>query len=152
MRAQIEDAKFTNKNDVGKVLEAYDSYLSRLRKHFSNCVPQRVTKEALEPISGVAGGQRGHRYYIDGSSYEGEFLEGARHGKGRYVMWSGDVYEGTFVKGARTGEGAYTSNMTKARYQGQFLDGKKHGTGVLTLANGEKTAGLWKDDTYVGAL
>ena len=150
VRAQIEGAKFTNKNDVGKVLEAYDSYLSKLRTLFSNCVPQRVAEESLEPIPGVAGAERGLRRYIDGSSYEGEFLQGARHGQGKYDMWSGDVYEGAFVKGERTGKGTYTSNMTQLRYEGEFLNSKKHGMGVLTAVDGTTTTGRWEDDQYVG--
>ena len=150
VRAQIMDAKFTNKNDVGQVLELYDSYLDKLRKLFTNCVPFRVAEEIILPIPGVAGAERGFRRYIDGSSYEGEFLNGARHGQGKYVMWTGDVYEGSFVNGERTGKGVYTSNMTKYRYEGEFVDGKKHGMGVLTEVDGSTTTGRWENDHAIG--
>jgi len=150
VRAQIEGATFTNKNDVGKVLEAYDSYISKLRQLFSKCVAQRVAEESLQPIPGVVGAETGLRRYVDGSSYEGEFLDGARHGQGKYVMWSGDVYEGAFCQGARTGKGMYTSNMTKLRYEGEFVDGKKHGMGVLTAVDGTTTAGRWENDHHIG--
>jgi hypothetical protein len=150
VRAQIMDAKFTNKNDVGEVLELYDSYLDKLRKLFTNCVPFRVAEEIILPIPGVAGAELGFRRYIDGSSYEGEFLNGARHGQGKYVMWTGDVYEGAFVNGERTGKGVYTSNMTKYRYEGEFVDGKKHGMGVLTEVDGSTTTGRWENDHAIG--
>ncbi len=35
-------------------------------------------------------------YFSDGRIYEGDFLQGKKHGKGRYFWPNGQVYEGEF--------------------------------------------------------
>ena len=40
-----------------------------------------------------------------GSRYEGEYLEGWFHGKGKYCYPNGVIYEGDFFKGEFHGEG-----------------------------------------------
>ena len=77
--------------------------------------------------------------YSDGDHYEGEMLNGYRHGKGKYVWGSGAEYEGDWVNGKRTGYGIYRSLSKKDydgsiyaeySYEGEWKDSKKHGHGV----------------------
>ena len=108
------------------------------------------------------------RHYPDGSSYEGEFREGMRHGVGTYVWPDGDTfhgcwrenqqeghgtytwavggaYEGEFRNDKRQGKGVYVS-ADGDRYDGTYHDGKKHGHGEYTWAKGHRYKGPWKDD------
>jgi 1-phosphatidylinositol-4-phosphate 5-kinase len=43
----------------------------------------------------------------DGSYYEGYFMDGFMHGKGRFIFAKGDYYIGDFVKGKAIGHGVY---------------------------------------------
>ena len=57
----------------------------------------------------------------DNGYYEGEFLKGKRHGKGKYV-WNGGSY-----------------------YDGEWKEGKQHGKGIYKGENGKITSGYWTD-------
>lgn len=49
--------------------------------------------------------------FEDGSSYEGERINGRAHGKGKLMLSNRKgVYEGDFVKGKREGYGIQTSH------------------------------------------
>jgi hypothetical protein len=45
----------------------------------------------------------------DGSTYEGEILDGKPHGKGKLLFSDGDIYEGSFINGKLTRGGKYTT-------------------------------------------
>ena len=53
---------------------------------------------------------------------------------------NGDVYEGDFIDGAKSGKGVETldNGMT---YKGSFVDGFRQGQGILTWSNGDKYEG-----------
>ena len=76
--------------------------------------------------------------YDDQTVYEGEFLNGLRHGQGAIVFENGDIYEGGWFEGQRTGpdgdatEGIYVAHDGKEIYQGGFLDNKRHGNGWVS--------------------
>ncbi|CAM6055223.1 unnamed protein product [Sphagnum tenellum] len=93
--------------------------------------------------------------------YEGEFRDGQRHGKGKYVhqngdifyegeyqndvingkgrmtMFNGDVYEGDFLDGKRHGSGKYKVTDAKECYTGEFDNDMKHGQGKYECSNGD---------------
>lgn len=77
--------------------------------------------------------------YDGGDVYEGETVNGLRHGKGKYTWASGTVYEGDWVKGKRCGFGITRSYRRKRHdgtlfveysYEGEWKDSKKNGHGV----------------------
>jgi len=78
------------------------------------------------------------------SRYEGEILNGKRHGKGVMIYQSGRYYEGDWVNDYREGKGfeKYSSGNS---YEGQFIKGKPEGKGIYTWNNGEIYDGEWKD-------
>ena len=45
----------------------------------------------------------GHLKYKNGSNYVGQFVDGVKHGKGRYSSSSGYEYEGDWFKGEQSG-------------------------------------------------
>ena len=52
------------------------------------------------------------KQYESGGIYEGEFLEGKQHGKGKYTLPNGYIYEGDWFYGKIEGDGIcllYTS-------------------------------------------
>ena len=62
-------------------------------------------------------------------SFEGEYLNGKRHGKGKEYYHDGKLkFEGEYLNGKRNGKGkAYNSKYIF--FEGNYLNGKKHGNG-----------------------
>ena len=61
--------------------------------------------------------------------YEGEYLNGKRHGKGKeFNSYDGLIYEGEYLNGKRHGKGKefVRGYLT---YEGEYLNGKRNGKG-----------------------
>ena len=74
---------------------------------------------------------------------------------------TGDSYEGDYLNGARHGHGRYVEAASSSTYEGQWVHDKRHGTGKLTIVSGDGGAeqtpeivyeyeGEWKDDAKHG--
>ncbi|MDB3981793.1 exonuclease domain-containing protein [Methylophilaceae bacterium] len=74
--------------------------------------------------------------YSNNETYEGDLLNGKRHGKGIQTYKNGDIYEGDFLNDYRHGKGIYTWPDGRS-YVGKFIDGNQHGKGIHTLPNGD---------------
>lgn len=75
------------------------------------------------------------------SYYEGEFLHGEITGKGKRVFPNGSVYEGEFKLGEFCGNGKYIDKITNEVYEGGWKDNKRNGEGVLSLPDGTTYSG-----------
>ncbi len=84
----------------------------------------------------------------NGGHYEGDTLNGKKHGKGVYTWADGDRYEGDFVDDKRMGKGVYIWSNGN-RYEGDFVHGEFHGQGTLYYKDGSKRTGTWRNDEYV---
>ena len=89
--------------------------------------------------------------YDGGDVYEGEILNGKRHGHGTYTWAYGDTYEGDWKDGKRCGRGkliqygkvpATGETYVKRSYDGEWLDSKEHGHGICV----EGDFGMYKND------
>jgi hypothetical protein len=60
-----------------------------------------------------------------------------------YGYDSGTSYDGNWSNGAMAGQGTYTW-ASGSSYTGQWKEGKEHGEGTLTLFSGNSYAGQWK--------
>lgn len=89
--------------------------------------------------------------YDGGDVYEGEILNGKRHGHGTYTWADGDTYEGEWKDGKRCGRGkliqygkvpATGEPYMKYSYDGEWLDSKEHGHGICV----EGDFGMYKND------
>ena len=83
-----------------------------------------------------------------GNRYEGQYLNGKRHGKGSYYFANGDKYIGDWVEDKKHGLGA--SSLAVGRYEGEFVDDKMHGKGVFYFADGSSYQGEWIDNKQDG--
>ncbi len=63
--------------------------------------------------------------------YEGQLLNGIRHGQGKLTFANGAIYEGEFQNGKRHGQGKVTSPKGLVN-EGEFQNGKLHGQGKVT--------------------
>ena len=73
---------------------------------------------------------RGTRISHDNTKYSGNFVQGARHGKGHLTYANGDIYEGDFEQGLPNGQGTFTELATGNVYEGGWKAGKKFGEGI----------------------
>lgn len=110
--------------------------------------------------------------YADGSTYDGEYKDGKRHGRGKMVFkdgskydgdwkadnfegqgeftWpSGAVYNGSFKNGQREGEGSY-KYKDLADFAGMCSNDLIHGSGAFTWKDGRRYEGEWVNGSENG--
>ncbi len=104
-------------------------------------------------VNGKANGYGKLTKYKDGeyeSTYEGEFQNGIRDGKGKFTHIDKTVAVGNFKDGQLTGYGTRTSE-DGTKYEGEFINYRQHGKGTMTFANGAKFEGFFVSDImYTG--
>ncbi len=86
----------------------------------------------------------------DGSSYEGQFLDGLRHGHGLYTYTNGNRYEGAFENDKRHGQGIYHYEDNE-RYEGESVEGKREGIGIYHYSDGSRYEGEFSNYKKNGA-
>ena len=112
--------KWITVNEEGtKIL---DSYYSKGVK----CVWEGLSKDGKAHGFGTLTKYKNGSYE---STYEGEYRNGIREGKGKFTHREGDVLEGVFVNNQATGYGTRTSSNS-AKYTGNFINYRQHGVGV----------------------
>ncbi|XP_019720244.1 ankyrin repeat and MYND domain-containing protein 1-like isoform X2 [Hippocampus comes] len=91
----------------------------------------------------------GVQEFLDGSKYEGDFVNGLKHGKGRYTWKSGEFYEGSFYKDYRHGDGMYCW-PTGNKFVGKFYLNWREGYGEHIFPDGATFKGLYHADQRFG--
>uniref|UniRef100_A0A7S1KSR7 Uncharacterized protein n=1 Tax=Percolomonas cosmopolitus TaxID=63605 RepID=A0A7S1KSR7_9EUKA len=88
--------------------------------------------------------KQGSIVYPNGGKYVGTItVDGShRHGKGTLYYLDGSVYSGDFVNGQREGWGVFSTKSYT--YDGEFKNDCKEGFGVIIYANGEQYEGKWR--------
>lgn len=86
--------------------------------------------------------------------YEGTFTDGRLHGAGRMAyVYDGEgtlSYEGEWREGRREGRGVWTDETSNVRYTGEWLSDARHGYGIFETGGGEIIyAGQWRSGRRV---
>lgn len=90
------------------------------------------------------------------NSYDGDIVDGVRHGVGTFVKRNcrGEVevtYEGEWRDGLRHGQGRLTVGLAEVEwYEGSWHKGIKCGHGAMQWRSGNILAGAWKNDLRHG--
>lgn len=84
-----------------------------------------------------------------GVLYEGDTVNGKRHGLGCQKWKNGTVYEGEFYNDKAKGKGKLT-HKEGDYYEGEWDEDKANGFGIYVGINGAKYEGEWKDDKQHG--
>ena len=104
-------------------------------------------------INGKADGYGKLTKYKNGeyeSTYEGEFKNGIREGKGKFTHADKTIREGVFINGQMTGKGTMTSEDGQ-KYIGDFINYRMHGNGMVYFPNGARFEGfVVSDNLYTG--
>ncbi len=94
------------------------------------------------------------KLYPNGEKYEGQFLNGKKHGFGKQTFarddeFKRDYYIGEFKDDERNGNGKLVWKSGEV-YEGEFVDGLRSGNGTNFYARGEKYEGQWINDKLNG--
>lgn len=91
---------------------------------------------------------------MDKIRYDGDFVRGLYHGRGKLIYFVGDKYEGDFFKGKRQGKGVLMFKMKTGEdsgqpfyewYEGEWFNDKYEGWGVYSnSAKGVIYRGNWR--------
>ncbi|RVE73603.1 hypothetical protein OJAV_G00033050 [Oryzias javanicus] len=87
--------------------------------------------------------------WSDGSKYEGHFVNGLKHGKGKYIWGNGEYFEGLFYKDYRHGSGQYFW-PTGHKFTGKFYLNRKEGYAIQEFPDGATFQGLYHTDQRFG--
>ena len=80
--------------------------------------------------------------------YDGEFLNGNRHGFGAYFYANGNKYIGEWSNDRPNGKGTMIF-PSGAKYIGDVKNGKRHGQGSYFYSDGERLTGKWNEGEFV---
>lgn len=93
--------------------------------------------------------------YLNGeyeSTYEGEYKNGIREGKGKFSHKDGTILECSFKNGQAIGDGKYDLGDGN-KYEGEIVNYRQHGKGIFYKANGAKFEGFFvSDNIYTGKI
>ena len=81
--------------------------------------------------------------------YNGETMNGIRHGEGRFEDLLGNVYSGSWKLDKTSGYGTKVS-ISGAKYEGNHVEGKRHGAGRYLFSNGDIYSGMWREGIMHG--
>jgi hypothetical protein len=86
--------------------------------------------------------KHGNGVYVwdNGDRYDGLFAQDRPDGRGKYHFANGDSYEGEVKAGVIVGRGTYATKGGDV-FDGSFAGGKPHGVGVYRFANGDRYEG-----------
>lgn len=80
--------------------------------------------------------------FNNGASYNGEWIDDKACNYGVITYVNKDVYEGNFLNGKKHGQGTY-HYKTGGKYKGEWIEDKKSGYGIMEFANKDKYEGYW---------
>ena len=105
---------------------------------------------SAEYVGGCVNGLAHGRGKAKGSdTYEGEFKQGNKHGKGVYSWSSGGTYEGNYLDDKASGKGVMIF-PSGARYEGDWLKGVINGKGIWHYKDGTKYDGEFQSNRRHG--
>lgn len=97
----------------------------------------------IDEVTGLRQGQGSYKYSNPYFKYEGEWVNGYKHGNGTLKFADGGYYEGEFIDSQITGYGIRVW-PNGSEYKGQWKNGEKHGEGTFeNHTTGEKYEGDW---------
>ena len=116
---------------------------SSKQSKLSNCVG-RYNENTWTNCYGI------YKWSTVNESYEGEFLNGKRHGFGSYFYANGSKYIGEWSNDRANGKGTMIF-VSGAKYVGEVKNAKRHGQGTYFYVDGERLTGKWNENEFVDA-
>ena len=90
------------------------------------------------------------QFWPDGSKYEGHWLKGKAHGRGRMTHANGDIYEGEWAFDKANGFGVFIDVPNEAKYEGYWQDDLQHGEGIETWGRPGRSCATYGGQFFKG--
>jgi hypothetical protein len=91
------------------------------------------------------------KYNIDDATYEGEWLDGKKEGKGKIIFRSGSIFEGSFKNDLKEGYGKMYYYPSGNYFEGEWQKDVKCGMGTMNWTDiREKYMGQWGNNQQEG--
>jgi serine/threonine protein kinase len=142
------EAEARRRNEIEAARRRAQGEAARKRAEEARRQAEEARKRAEEQRRAARGGTVQRRNY-PGGRYEGTFVNGRRHGFGKYWWDTGDRFEGRWVNGNRTGFGKYWW-ANGNRYVGNFVRNKLSGRGTFYWRNGTRYVGTFVNGKFHG--
>lgn len=103
------------------------------------------------PISLKSGGGKSSEQIIfyENGNYQGETINGMKHGKGKMIFKSGDIYEGEWINDNKNGYGIYIFKDNTI-YEGNWVNNRIEGKGKHTFKDNTIYIGDWVNNNREG--
>lgn len=88
--------------------------------------------------------------WSNGDSYEGQFENDVIHGHGRYKWKDGRMYDGGWANNERMGSGKFDW-PNGVSYEGEYINNKRYGEGTYRFQDGREYNGQWHDGKQQGS-
>lgn len=92
---------------------------------------------------------QGRMTWTNGDKYDGEFLAGLMHGKGKFISTYSGTYSGDYVRGRMEGRGVLIY-PDGSRYEGEFVGNQFYGKGRLEYPRGDVYQGDFEKNKMHG--
>lgn len=102
----------------------------------------------IDPVKRIPNGE-GIMSYINGNTYDGEWVNGIQEGRGIMTYSNGDIYDGLWVDGKKNGPDGIYIWADGRTYTGPYKDDKRDGYGIYTGWTGYVSTYGWAG-TYTG--
>ena len=92
----------------------------------------------------------GEMEYANGDSYDGEWYNDLRCGRGKYIRKAnGYIFDCEWVDGLKQGPGIEMQPKGYV-FEGNWIDNLKQGSGIMKLPTGKQRGGEWSNDKRIG--
>ena len=113
-----------------KISEGIKLKLIRYNKYFQNLININLMNYKIYSgryiIYEDNGKVKEYSGYTDKPLFEGEYLNGKKHGKGReYDNFSNIIFEGEYLNGKKNGKGKEYYTNGQLLFEGEYLNGKR---------------------------
>ena len=92
---------------------------------------------------------RGKLFHSNGDTYDGEWLNDKANGKGIYNHIGGEYYNGEWKDDKQHGKGKETW-IDGSSYEGEYMNGKRHGNGLFKWPDGSEYEGMFYENMFNG--
>ena len=91
------------------------------------------------------------KYVVDDATYEGDWVDGKKEGKGKIIFKSGSIFEGYFKNDMKHGYGKMYYYPSGNYFEGEWREDVKAGMGTMNWTDiREKYVGNWKNNQQEG--
>ena len=92
---------------------------------------------------------KGKLFHSNGDTYDGGWLDNKANGKGIYLHMGGEYYDGEWKDDKQNGKGKETW-IDGSSYEGDYVCGKRHGYGLFKWPDGSEYEGCFFENMFNG--